>query len=117
MLCFGDEQFTLSGEPRSPHGLSISACPTPRVPFQTPVKSSPIDMTFESGLDRAGEESGGGSRGLASLLQHSMSYELSPEVLERKLSRFSTGSDDEDERDLAAMLDPIKCTLDKGTAV
>jgi len=85
----------------------------PRAPFQTPVKTSPIDMTFESGL----EHSVNGDHYAAahsSALQHSLSYELPPEVLERKLSRFSIDSDDDDnDNEDAKNISLLK--LDQGT--
>lgn len=51
----------------------------PRVPFQTPVKTSPIDILFDSGLNSAGQEA-------ASL------FLVQPEVLERKLSLYNVES-------------------------
>ena len=63
------------------------------------LKSSPIDITVESGLDRVGQ-SMGYSRITAKrsphLLQHSMSYDLDPDKRHREISSGSSldGTDD-----------------------
>ena len=62
----------------------------PRVPFQTPVKTSPSESSFQTdGPDGFVER----SNQRPQMLQHqSLSFELQPEVLERKLSRYNVES-------------------------
>lgn len=63
------------------------------------LKSSPIDITVESGLDRVGQSAGYSrkpKKRLPQLLQHSVSYDLDPDKRHREISSGSSldGNDD-----------------------
>lgn len=57
----------------------MDTCQPPRVPFQTPVKTSPIDILFEFGQNSSNQNG-------------SSMFLMQPEILERKLIRFNLDS-------------------------
>lgn len=75
----------------------------PRVPFQTPVKTSPIDILFDSGQNSAGQDA-------ASL------FLVQPEVLERKLSLYNVESSSSTKAESPGEEDEENPSGERGTA-
>lgn len=69
--------FQLDGDELE-DGKLLDICQPPRVPFQTPVKNSPIDILLEFGQNSSNQNG-------------SSIFLMQPEILERKLSGFGLG--------------------------
>lgn len=98
--------FQLDGDELE-DGKLLDICQPPRVPFQTPVKNSPIDILLEFGQNSSNQSG-------------SSIFLMQPEILERKLSGFNLGllSPTANEENLdEQLLHDDRLSVEQGTAV